>query len=613
MEKEHAQYALIFAMLFIQLSFLSAQEGAPEFKSLVELVPIGVIVLDQNGKPVLDLEKNNFSIFENGKKQEIIHFSIMGTAASDHEQNSETRGGATSINNIPNPSVVPSTGRIFLIVLGRNRHNTFNPIPAMIDFVSDQISPDDLTAIMAFNRTSSFTTNHESVGECLRRFDETHEEINKEIDSHSNILSDIYGDQSIPEPIQQKIDAIFEPVQGSLRLKTADGRIAKDPLADKIEWQFISESSFAGTQFGTDIRTFEKNELRMRTDLSFAGYMSRRVKTDQDLLNLYSAIEYLRYVRGEKHILFLSSEGLFFPRQDNEFSLARVASDARVRIHSLTTSGTELGSGLSADSNERAALSRIGSPYKANGNNLIPRGQVYIPGAMRSGSFSTVRALNSLEQLSLLTGGIPAIHRDAFEALEDLNRTTSSSYLLGFKPEGEFNGEFRDIEVRVDKKDTRVFSRSGYFASEKPKSYDQASFYTFARTAKAFNSQHLLKDIVFYCTLEDPRFEKDKTLVEAHFKLYPVEDMFNQQGEYYFGKLSFSAYILDQNSRIVEQFWHTLALEPGRKIYEEWLMRGVSWEQSFEAAEKIEHGSFRIIIYDPRSDKLGSKTIPFGK
>lgn len=613
MGKEHVHRTLIFAMLFVQVSFLPAQVSTSEFKSLVELVPIDVIVLDSNGKPVLDLGRNNFTIFENGRKQEIRHFSILRRAADDFKHKSGTPDDADSMDDKSNTSIVPSAGRVFLIVLGRNRHNTFNPIPAMIDFVSNQIAPDDLTAIMAFNRTSSFTKNHDGVGESLRRFDETHEEINKEIDSYSNVLLDIYGDQVIPESTQKKIDSIFEPLQGSLALNKEDERIVEDPLADKIEWLFLSESSFAGAQFGPDTRVFEKNELRMRTDLSFAAYMSRRVKTDQDLLNLYSAVDYLRYVRGEKHILFLSSEGLFFPRQDNEFSLASVASDARVRIHSLTTGGTDLGSGLSADSSEHAALSRIGSPYKENGNNLIPSGRVYVPGSIRSGSFSKGKALNSLQQLSLSTGGIPAIHKDASDALKDLGHSTSSYYLLGFKPEGEFNGEFRDIEVRVDRKGTRVFSRSGYFASEKPKSYDQASFYSFARTAKAFNSQHLVKDIVFYCTLDDPRFNEEKTLLNAHLKLYPIEDMFNRQGEYYFGKLSFSAFILDQNDRVVEQFWYTLAFEPRKNLYEEWLMRGISWEQPFEVAGEIEQGSVRIIVYDSRSDKLGSRTIPFGK
>ena len=61
--------------------------------------------------------------------------------------------------------------------------------------------------------------------------------------------------------------------------------------------------------------------------------------TRQDLGSIYTGIEYLRFIEGEKRLLYVSTDGLFLPRAEDDLSLAAVANDARVAIDTVQTGG----------------------------------------------------------------------------------------------------------------------------------------------------------------------------------------------------------------------------------------------------------------------------------
>ena len=63
----------------------------------------------------------------------------------------------------------------------------------------------------------------------------------------------------------------------------------------------------------------------------------------QDMGNLYTGIEYLRYLEGEKHILFVTEQGFYTPRLEADASLAARANHARVVIDTIQTGGIDGG------------------------------------------------------------------------------------------------------------------------------------------------------------------------------------------------------------------------------------------------------------------------------
>ena len=49
----------------------------PTFKSSINFVRVDVIISDNKGNPVLDLKQDEFSVFEDGKPQNVETFSVV--------------------------------------------------------------------------------------------------------------------------------------------------------------------------------------------------------------------------------------------------------------------------------------------------------------------------------------------------------------------------------------------------------------------------------------------------------------------------------------------------------------------------------------------------------
>jgi len=89
----------------------------PVFRPSVTVVPVDVRVFDKDGREVSDLRREDFTILEDGKPQELTLFS-HGSAA---------QGGSHTVSNEPrstDPAVPSASSRTFLIVLGRGKSAT---------------------------------------------------------------------------------------------------------------------------------------------------------------------------------------------------------------------------------------------------------------------------------------------------------------------------------------------------------------------------------------------------------------------------------------------------------------------------------------------------------
>src|ERR1700690_174218 len=65
---------LLFGL--ISLCGAAAQEAPQTFKSGVTMIEVPVVVRDRDGHAVGDLTKDNFQLFDNGKRVEIASFSV---------------------------------------------------------------------------------------------------------------------------------------------------------------------------------------------------------------------------------------------------------------------------------------------------------------------------------------------------------------------------------------------------------------------------------------------------------------------------------------------------------------------------------------------------------
>jgi hypothetical protein len=136
--------------------------------------------------------------------------------------------------------------------------------------------------------------------------------------------------------------------------------------------------------------------------LLFSEYASGFAATNQDVQNIYTCIDYMRFMPGEKHLLFFSPSGLMLSRVEYEDSIAAFANDARVTINVFQVGGC--------------------------------CSSWYINAGMR----------NVAQQ----TGGQASIGEYARQGLARLNEVTMAEYLLGYYPKNDnWDGAYRNIEI----------------------------------------------------------------------------------------------------------------------------------------------------------------------
>ncbi len=130
------------------------QERVPgTIRVRVTLVPIDIIVTDKDDRPVTDLRQEDFTVIEDGVRQNIAHFSFQALTAIPVDPSAPTKG---LLRKIPVAELTPETRRTFLIVLGRGRlQHPSRGIDGLLTFVRKDLLPQDLVAVLAYNRAAT--------------------------------------------------------------------------------------------------------------------------------------------------------------------------------------------------------------------------------------------------------------------------------------------------------------------------------------------------------------------------------------------------------------------------------------------------------------------------
>ena len=121
----------------------------PTIRRGINYVSVDVIVTDKDGKQVLDLTQNDFSVAEDGKPQTIDNFSVvkidpLETMESGPPQ--QIRDDIDEEREAARPDV-----RMFVIFLDDyhvQRGNDLSVKKPLIDFIENQLAPADMIAIM---------------------------------------------------------------------------------------------------------------------------------------------------------------------------------------------------------------------------------------------------------------------------------------------------------------------------------------------------------------------------------------------------------------------------------------------------------------------------------
>jgi len=144
---------LICALLFAPAIIIPSQQDTV-FRVNVDLVQVDAVVTDSEGRPVTDLRADEFIVLQDGKPQEITHFSFVRTKNPSAPLPPKARTGE-KVFSTPAPPPVPLQRdrvrrTIALVVddLGLSHDTMVRVRESVKRWVDEQMQPDDLVALV---------------------------------------------------------------------------------------------------------------------------------------------------------------------------------------------------------------------------------------------------------------------------------------------------------------------------------------------------------------------------------------------------------------------------------------------------------------------------------
>lgn len=527
------------------------------FRSAVTMVPVDVRVLDRNGKPVTDLTADEFTIFEDGVRQQIRHFSRQALVAAPLDP--ADPDPRLALRQAPGPALAPQAHRIFLIVFGRGRlQHPARGIDAALRFVRERLLPQDRVAVLAYNRATDFTTDHEKIAGVIRRYRMLHEIVEAKIRQLQGGLAAVYGSREIPDEVQGYIDQIFLQPRGPGSRRLPPGRI--------VDFERIRE----------DTRMAEQELSPL--DAAFDDFVAENLQTINDLGYLYAGIEYLRYIDGEKHLIFVTEAGLFLPREENDRSLAALATSARVAIDTIQTGG------VYADHPAARRLSEA--------------------------AWRRTWSASGLRLVSEQTGGMASLYSYADKALARIDEATRFQYLLGYYPSnGRWDGKYRRISITVNRPGVTVLYRRGYHGTEQIVPFDRRKFLAYSRIISAARYGVELRDIpvaIKSATLGGEGLVRQLTVAVT---IPPSRIVFQDEAGVHTASLDMVVYWGEEQDRVAGELWQTIDLRLDGESYARFLREGATY--TVRISVRLESPKVvKVVLYDPGADIVGSALAP---
>jgi VWFA-related protein len=579
--------AIAWLLLSCALALGQQPQAPPSIRVRIAMVPVDVRIIDRQGNPVTDLKREDFTLLEDGVRQEIRHFSTQTLAADPAARNSEL-----PLRRAPGVDVAPANRRVFLVLLGRGRHQAVAAgVDGLSAFVRERLLPQDRIALMAWNRATDFTTDHDLIARTVARYGEGAEAIETDLKAWFGGLRGMYGAKAIPPQIQRRIDAVFADA-GALRPRElAPGHIPDAPrlrddlrrTSDDLMTIMLEGGRPPESGLLPDVSAARTAE---RVGVDFETYVSQATETLQDLGALYAGIQYLRYLDGEKHLVLFTESGLRLWRREDNINIANAASDARIALDTIHTGGI------------------AGPPpprFDMNGNLIMK------PLPTSGAAFTESFAVDDLQTMSELTGGRATAFRKGSDALDRLDRSTRFQYLLGYSPaNANWDGKFRKLAVTVARPGVTVLYRHGFYATDKVVPLDRRQFVTSGRVYQAGQYERKIEDIKL--TLKPPGLAgvegAREVALEMHVDLSRVT--FTRANDRYAATLNLAFFSGDAKQRLVGETWRTLDLSVNEANRERLVRDGTPVAVTIPLPNDAR--DVKVVVYDYGSDLLGTAT-----
>ncbi len=490
----------------------------PAFRSRIDTVSVSVRVVDNaTGEPVTGLTARDFTVTEGGVLQEVSVFAAPSVLAPEHRR------------------------RVFLIVLGHGRSDgPVRHFEGVIEFLRQRLRSGDMASVMAFNRLTPLSEDHESTARLVER-----------LRSRNN-------------------DILFRIMQDAQRTRnTAD----------------ISESTQAAIDDAFQLEGAPPQRLRSAASLLLGtspvqmnerGWRPwNRLLVTRDLLKVYAGLEFLRGLEGEKQIVCLT-----------------------LGLSSLPVTLVNAPTGLGLDSRDDDVQ------LEARANDVqVVLNIVHTSDPTRGGSRSAVMASRNVAEM---TGGLFTSVKAADTALAHVDKATRHRYILGYVPaDSSMNGAYRQISVRVNRRNVTVLFPHGYTARAETPPVDVRGLLTRERLRDAAATDVPLTDIKVRASVGAPWYPSQPTRVELLIDGSRLS--LSRVGDRWTGMIDLLVLCGDSRQRVVGSLNQQMTISLDDAHYAKAMAGGLPYVAVVPVTGAP--ANVKVVVYDYDADLIGTANI----
>jgi len=421
----------------------TAQEAQKEQAQLrhevkVTLKLVQVYVTDKKGNPVLDLTRDDFAVFDEGRKQALTEFERHVLTLP-----SEKKDAPAEVVETPAPPSRELMSRKFFLFLDfafNNAKGIDKTKEAALHFIDTQLRPTDEVGLLSYSATKSLTL---------------HEYLTTDHSAVRKIVKAL----GIEEIVGRAED--FEAKYWNL-----------------LKEQNPIDASSSGYVFDPEREQFKELEAvrRQREESKLQAYNFVRKMTD--------LAKAMRYIPGHKSLLYFSS-GIPY---------SVLAGIPGWETNPLRTRGLVPKDPSQRDASADASLQNPGGvdysdkPERIESAHLISRWEdmlkelstancaIYALDTMELSfalrSDAATRGTYTLQQMTSATGGKYFGNISNYEKhIEKIQDVTGCYYVLGYYVDDTWDGAYHNIKVEVARPELEVHAQKGYFNPKPFKEY----------------------------------------------------------------------------------------------------------------------------------------------
>lgn len=475
----------------------SIYKSATVLKYTTRLVVVDVIASDHKGKPVTDLEKQDFILEEDGKNQNIDVFSFQTPGEQNGTKAAHTvqKLPPDTITNVPQYDVTRPLTIVLLDGLNTQTKNQVFAREQMIKFL-EKLPTDQPIAVYA-------------LGSTLR------------------MLQDFTSDPAVLKKTLAAIDGKPSPV-----LENPAGSPNSNPYPAGILEQMPAAMLQAVQQFEQDNTTMQ-TDLRVQLTLSAFDALARTLAGYPGRKNLIWLSESFPLSILATGILAgnapaAPNERTVMNNRNYDLQTAHTASaltDAQIAVYPVDVGalvGNQVYSSLSNTDQNGNYLGRTMSGRSGMG---ARNDELNVTGVQQLGAHS------SMNDLADRTGGKAFYNtNDVQNAIRETLDDGSTYYTLAYHPQNkDWNGKFRKISVKVRRSAVKLRYRLGYYAVD-PEAFarlDQTQ--RNAEFGQALNLEYPISTAITFQARIFPPSEQTKGKVVVNYGIDPHAVVFEAE------------------------------------------------------------------------------------